>query len=95
MTPAEIAARLTAAERRALLWLPRDPAWITAADLGERMGGTARMKAQGLGRLGGTMAWRLMRKGLAALVPMRGTSGYRLTPLGLQVRAIIEKEDGK
>jgi hypothetical protein len=55
---------LTVPQRRALQYLASVPR-ATPSQLGEGMGGTRSGKAQGLGRLGGTMARRLMSLGMA------------------------------
>lgn len=90
-----IAARLTPKQRKALCSLPCAPGWIAPAELGERVGGTARMKAQGLGRLGGTIAWRLMRLKLAYMGERRNGPGYTVTEFGLRVRAALEQMEGQ
>ena len=55
---------MTEPQRKALEFLATVK-FATPADIGEAMGGTRTMRAQGLGRLGGRMAKTLMDKGWA------------------------------
>lgn len=90
--PAAIARRLSKAQRAALAALPAAPGYITPSDLGQAMGGTRTNKAQALGRLGGTMAWRLRRMDLAYSGERRGGfPGYTITPLGQAVRSELAR----
>ena len=79
---------LTEPQRKALAYMA-ERAWASPADLGEAIGGTARMKAQGLGRLGGTMGTRLVRLGLArhASRERSGYSAYAITQAGREALA--------
>lgn len=67
--PAEIARRLSPAQKRALLWLRRDWRFV---GLG--------MRPEGMPRL--TERWNKPYGGM----------NYRLTPLGVSVRALLEQE---
>ncbi len=82
MTPAEIAARLTPAQKRALLWLPGD---------GEPR--TRRNWREIVPRR--DVLWRLCELGLAAeweSQQARPLFAYSLTDFGQAVRAIVEQE---
>ena len=76
MTPAEIAAGLTEAQRDVLL----------AAEDGWRV-----PSAKGLGSRRWQGIYNTKRKGLIELRPEL----FRLTSLGLEVRAILEKENSR
>ena len=101
MTPAEIAARLTAAQKRALLWLPGDGSEI------ERQKGAPRevsLWAMGNQRIGdpereAAIVYSLCRHSApeAAREPGKvwAPLRWRLTPLGREVRALKQMEDGK
>ena len=86
MTPAEIAARLTEAQKRALLWLPGDGSERRTAEASDcdcyRFWQAFRKLA-----LLGVVHRRPLRKWPTPIM-------WSLTPLGREVRAIIEKEDG-
>jgi predicted transcriptional regulator with HTH domain len=61
--------------------------YVTPADIGAAMGGTLTMKAQGLGRMGGRRAKRLIGMGLVedCSVMRGGFPAYRITALGRKV----------
>jgi hypothetical protein len=96
MTPAEIAARLTAAQKRALLWLPGDGSEI------ERQKGAPRevsLWAMGDERIDNpereaAIVYSLCRHSAREPGKVWAPRRWRLTPLGREVRAIIEKEAG-
>jgi hypothetical protein len=81
MTPAEIAAKLTPAQKRALLWLPAD--------------GSGRNN-RGAGRPRADIQWRLKFHRAGQMIEQKFIAYcgdvVRLTPLGLAVRAIIEQK---
>lgn len=87
-------AKLTEAQRRALRHLA-SVNWCSPASLGEAMSDQERLKAQGAGRIGGSMGGRLVKMGLAArhLEPWPGhgmcAAGYEITTAG---RAALERE---
>ena len=74
---------LTEPQRRALRYLA-GRSYATPAEIGEAMGGTRSGKAQGLGRLGGAMAARLIKRGLAydASGSRGGFPAYSITRAG-------------
>jgi hypothetical protein len=78
MTPAEIARGLTKAQRTALWNLGLERGWQLPPHDGWRRAGLA--------------CCGLFDKGLANRTVEKRVSLYRLTPLGLEVRAIIEQE---
>lgn len=103
-TPAQIAAGLTDAQKWAILMIGKGRAQSPAC-LGEAMmerpgamgGRTIPYKAQGYGRMGGTMTWRLWRKGLAEMSFGKGGNWHpcktTLTSLGQEVvRAILKEQ---
>lgn len=63
MSDAKHPTTLTEPQAKALRYLAEHPI-CSPADLGQGMGGTRTGKAQGLGRLGGGMAARLIKMGL-------------------------------
>ena len=71
-----------------------DRTCASPAELGAAIGGTRAMKAQGLGRLGGTMGTRLVRLKLAehASWDRGGFPGYRINAAG---RAAIARAEGR
>ena len=84
-TPEQIAARLTKAQRRAILWLPKDGSEVervkqpmTAAVASLEMRFSDVCKGRSIRTASGR--WSCM--------------AYRLTPLGAAVRAVVAKEDG-
>jgi len=94
--------KLTKAQMTALAALARS--WKTPAGLGEAItGGLQRsgypMKPQGLGRIGGAMGTRLMRKGLAQFHHKRWPTGglyiagYEITDAGRAAYDAALKEE--
>jgi hypothetical protein len=77
MNPAEIARGLTAAQRRALLWLPAD--------------GSERPWYAGSGHFDGHKDLRRMRLASGKIDRGRSTMMRWLTGLGVQVRAEVER----
>lgn len=81
MTPAEIAARLTPAQKRALLWLPIDGSVSSTRCHWSHTG---------------SMVWLAGRCAAEKHIVGENGPGndcrWRLTPLGQAVRAIVEQE---
>ncbi len=93
--PVAMARSLTGPQRRALAALPVSPGALSPAELGAAMGGTRSNRAQGLGRLGGTMGSRLERLGLAnGRADPAGFPAYRLTEFGERVLAALRSHHG-
>ena len=87
MTPEKIARRLTPAQRRALLWLPEDGAPRHESEL------PARVRPVSLFALAQKAIGQDIYAVLAQLSPRAELKWpWRLTPLGQQVRAIVERE---
>jgi hypothetical protein len=81
MSPAEIAARLSSAQRKYLCSMPPQGIWLGALARGEQVA-----------------LLRCMTRKLTETVHVRGEYGWRITALGLAVRAEIErmeKQDGE
>jgi hypothetical protein len=101
MTPAEIAARLTAAQTRALLWLPGDGSEIEHQKGAPRKVSLWAMCDQWIGapEREAAIVYSLCRHSAAEPAREPGKvwarRRWRTTTLGREVRAIIEKEDGK
>ena len=53
---------LTEIDRKVLSWMAQCLRYVTPAEIGSAMGGTVSGKAQGLGRMGGRRAKRLIEK---------------------------------
>jgi hypothetical protein len=89
--------KLTKAQRRALTFLATVP-HATAGTLGYAMDDGSykdTLRAQGAGRIGGAMAWRLMRRELVARVDRGGGwMAYAITPAGRQALQQQEPGDG-
>lgn len=78
---------LTEPQKKALQYLASVP-WAAPSEIGQAMiADGARMKAQGMGRLGGTMATRLMKRGLVfpADSQRSGFPAYRISAAGREV----------
>jgi hypothetical protein len=93
MTPTDIARGLTPAQRRALLWLPADGTWV-AQERGKHQVSLWVMLRKDFGDPERAACWS------AALVRNMATSAaslllWRLTPLGVQVRAEVERMEGE
>ena len=86
---------LTDNDRKVLSWMTHIR-YATPADIGTVMGGTVSGKAQGLGRMGGRKAKRLIGMGLVEdCSAMRGGfPAYRITALGLQVEQNLRVANG-
>lgn len=87
MTPAEIAARLTPARRRALLWLPGDGSAQSTVYANHTYGLWSYQLAQA--------CRRMVQLGLVHRTAASSTTPrimWNLTPLGLAVRAVLETE---
>ena len=83
--------RLTEAQVRVLRVLAGAP-YLSPAEIGWSL--SPKLKAQGAGRLGGTMGWRLVAKGMAAHHHVgRWSRGYHITPAGRAALAEMEKAD--
>jgi hypothetical protein len=87
---------LTEIDRKVLSWMAQCLRYVTPAEIGSAMGGTVSGKAQGLGRMGGRRAKRLIEKGLVEdCSAMRGGfPAYRITALGRQVEQNLRVANG-
>jgi hypothetical protein len=85
--------RLTDKQRRALEYLNTRP-WVTPADLGNALSDRKHLTAQGAGRIGGSMAGRLIKLGAAESCARYrgGFPAYRITPAG---RAALQHGGGE
>lgn len=85
---------LTEAAQRALRHLAGVD-YALPSEIGQAMGGTKSGKAQGLGRLGGAMAARLVKAGWAIDRSRlrQGFSAYGITAAGRRVLATCEGND--
>ena len=96
MTPRQIARRLTEPQKRAVRAFAQQGS-LTPADLGwwmQDFAGQPSLTAQGSGRLGGTMAWRLRRKGLASIdADLPKMTKWKLTPLGVRVAEVLRQQE--
>jgi len=83
---------LTEPQKRALMALSKHP-YLSPAMLGQYMlpKGHRHLKAQGYGRLGGSMAWRLRRMGLARSVDRAFGSDARRWSLGFAITELGRK----
>jgi hypothetical protein len=80
-----IAERLTAAQRKALLWLPADGSWTSGRVPREFSGGCSSLT---ISRRGAEGSWDM---GVVGKVAAR--MRYRLDDLGRRVRAILQEAD--
>ncbi len=78
--------KITEKQRAVLLFLSKQPHAIPQ-EIGAAAGGTKRNIPQGLGRIGGAMAHRLIKKGLVedASFLRSGFPAYRITGAGRQM----------
>lgn len=90
MTPAEIAARLTPAQRRALLWLPADGRWVSRIHLSLAHGPRSMPGASTAPPL-----LALLKVGSVEANPTSAVEDWRLTPLGAEVRAILAAQEAE
>ena len=104
MTPEQIAKGLTKAQRAAVMWLPDYGSWKDhrrKAGANDRVSQTSlsvlEKRIVGDPRKGASTIFSLIEhqfnKGEKERGQMWANTIYRLTPLGLAVRAILEKQD--
>jgi predicted transcriptional regulator with HTH domain len=91
---------LTEIDRKVLQWLTKvcgPHTYVTPAEIGLAMGGTVTGKPQGLGRMGGRRAKRLIGMGLVedCSVMRGGFPAYRITALGRATNRFLKRYGGE